>query len=71
MSFWTKLKGTIAVITTLVEAGLFIAESDHLYKVLTLGIGAVATLISIYIEDKNNNGIVDAFEKNVDPDEKP
>lgn len=63
IKYWTKIKGTVALGGIGTEITLFIADSSDLWKWVAAGATALSYLITIWIEDKNNNGIVDIFEK--------
>lgn len=63
VSFWTKLKGTLVSIGVGSEIALFVGDSSHVWKYIVLGATILGMLITNWIEDKNNNGIVDIFEK--------
>lgn len=65
MSFWTKFQLTVQTIGTFTQLSLIFGDSQHIYNVL-VAIGQLAgLLIPIWMEDKNNNGTVDLFEKEV------
>jgi len=62
MTFWTKLKSSIAFGGIGTEFTLFMADSADVWKWIAGGATVLSYLITIWIEDKNNNGIVDLFE---------
>jgi hypothetical protein len=65
MSFWTKFQLTVQTLGTFTQLSLIFGESQHIYNVLVAVIQFVGLLIPIWMEDKNNDGIVDVFEKEV------
>lgn len=62
-SFWLKLKATFATFGVGGEIALFVGESHEKYKWLVGGATVLSILITNFIEDKNNDGIVDIFQK--------
>lgn len=62
-NFWTKLKATFATLGVGGEISLFIGESHEKWKWLVGGATLLSILITNFIEDKDNNGIVDIFQK--------
>jgi hypothetical protein len=66
MTFWTKFKGLIGLFTVGSEAGLFLAEAETKWKVLPIVAAVIIGGIGFLVEDKNNNGIVDALEEQED-----
>jgi len=69
MTFWTKIKGTVAGLGVGTELTLFIADSADVWKWVAGGATFLGYLITIWIEDKNNNGIADIFEEKSDTKE--
>lgn len=61
--FWKKLEESLALISgiTITTAG-FEGASSRFFIVVGI-CGIVAKLIFIWIEDKDNNGVVDIFDK--------
>lgn len=70
VGFWMKIKAIIAALGIGGEITLFIIESHPGWKI----VAAIATMfgifISILIEDKDNNGIADIFQKKLDKPKK-
>jgi hypothetical protein len=62
MSFWLKLKASIAVFGVGSEISLFIGDSHDAWKWVAGIATALGLLITIIMEDKDNNGHVDLFE---------
>lgn len=62
VSFWNKIKATIGSLGVGTELTLFVADSHHVWKWVTFGATFLGILITFWIEDKNNDGIVDAFQ---------
>jgi hypothetical protein len=63
ITFWTKVKGLIALFGAGGEVTLFMTEQAHYWHYVMLGSAVVGYVITQLIEDKNNNGIVDLWEK--------
>lgn len=64
VSFWFKLKGILLSFGIGSEIGLYFGEQDgHGWKIFVGITTAAAMLITHLIEDKDNNGIVDWFQK--------
>lgn len=63
MSFWNKIRSVMTAIGVSSEIGLYAADVHSGWKIFVL----IATLIGIFvthfIEDTNNDGIADIFEK--------
>ena len=67
MSFWDKVKKSIAGVGIGTEVTLFIADSADIWKYVAAGATFMAYLIPVWIEDKNNDGIVDGLEEKDNP----
>lgn len=65
MTFWTKVQLTIQAVLSLAQLSLIFGDSEHIYNVFITAGQLVALIIPIWIEDKNNDGNVDLFEKEV------
>lgn len=61
--FWTKLKATIAVFGVGGEITMIATEQVAGWHVITIAATMTSILITNFIEDKNNNGIVDLWDK--------
>jgi len=68
MAFWTKMKYSIGLVGTGGTVTLVLTHVPEWMPWVTGGATLIGALISVWMEDKNNNGIVDAFE---DKDKKP
>lgn len=68
MSFWNKTRSIITAIVALVEGALFLQQSDPTWRWVSLGGGIIVIFITHLIEDRNDNGTPDIFERdnNVD-----
>lgn len=62
VSFWMKLKTTIAIFGAGGEVTMIITEQSAGWHVTTITATILSILITNFIEDKNNNGKVDLFE---------
>lgn len=62
-SFWAKLKGILATVGIGGEFALYLGDSHEGYKWFVGGATLLAIIITHITEDKNNNGVVDIFEK--------
>lgn len=61
-AFWSKLKTTILGLGVGGQVTMHALEAGTFWKIGE-GVGTlIVLLISVWIEDKNNNGIVDMFE---------
>jgi hypothetical protein len=63
ISFWNKLRSILTALGAGGEVALIIGESSHSYKYVVGIATVVMILITHLIEDRNNNGIADIFEK--------
>ncbi len=62
VGFWMKLKVSIASVGIGSEVFMHFADTHPTWKIVA-GVGTiVGILISVWIEDKNNDGIVDLFQ---------
>jgi hypothetical protein len=60
--FWTRVKDTFAIGGVLGQLGMERYQTNHEVQ-FWIGIGSLgAYLIGLWMEDKNNDGIVDLFE---------
>jgi hypothetical protein len=67
IGFWTKLKGLIALFGAGGEITLFMTDQAAKWHIV-MGVATVLVfLITQVIEDKDNNGLVDLFEKKKKP----
>lgn len=62
MSFWNKIKGTIALAGVGSEVTLFVVDSNHKWKVVAAAATIISFVITIWFEDKNGDDIVDMFQ---------
>lgn len=67
MSFWDKVKKSIAGVGIGTEVTLFIAGSADVWKWVAALTTLLAYWIGIWAEDKNNDGIVDGLEEKDNP----
>lgn len=62
-TFWLKLKSIITLFGAGGEITLILTEQNAEWHVLTITATVLGVLITNIIEDKDNNGKVDLFEK--------
>lgn len=65
MTFWTKMQLTIQAVLSIAQLSLIFGDSEHIYNVFVTAGQIAGLLIPIWFEDKNNNHVVDLFEKEV------
>jgi hypothetical protein len=63
-SFWTKLKLFFGSFGIGSEVALHFGDAHPVWRYVVGGATILAITITYFIEDKNNNNIVDAFENN-------
>lgn len=63
MSFWLKLKATIALFGSGGELTLLITDAGKGWHVVMVAATLLSLAITQWFEDKDNNGIVDIFEE--------
>lgn len=63
VSFWTKLNHSIQLFGTGSQLALVAAQASPVWNYVTGGATVVAALVTIWMEDRNNDGVVDVFEK--------
>lgn len=73
VKFWTKIKLLVAACGSGGELTLILREVAAEWHVLTIVATILGLFLTQFIEDKNNNGIVDALEREekVKKDEQP
>jgi hypothetical protein len=64
-SFWTKVMMTIQAIGTFTQLSLIFGDAQHIYNVVVALVQLSSLILPIWMEDKNSDGIVDVFEKEV------
>lgn len=62
VSFWQKLKATIAGLGISSEITLYMMDSHPAWKVVAAISSVVGMLITTWVEDKDNDGVVDIFQ---------
>lgn len=67
ISFWNKVRGILTALGVGSELTLWLAQSLPEWRWVTLFATLGLILITHLVEDKNNNGIVDALEKKDEP----
>lgn len=60
--FWMKIRAAIGTLGAGGEITLLATEQAAYWHWITIGATALGMLITLFIEDKNNNNIVDLFE---------
>jgi len=68
MSFWTKIKAVLVACGAGGEITILIQDSAPWWHGIVVGATFVSIVITNFVKDMNNNGIVDSFE---DEKEKP
>lgn len=68
MSFWTKIKAVLVACGAGGEVTILIQDSAPWWHGIVVGATFASILITNFIKDVNNNGIVDSFE---DEEKKP
>ena len=63
ISFWNKLNHSVQLFGTGSQVALVAADASHIWNYIAAGATTTAMLLTIWAEDKNDDGIVDAFEK--------
>lgn len=64
-SFWTRVKDSVNAVGTITQVVLVAGESDHIWNYITGGIQLLGTFISIWFDDRDKDGRVDIFQKEV------
>lgn len=64
-SFWTRVKDSVNAVGTITQVVLVAGESDHIWNYITGGIQLLGTFISIWFDDRDKDGKVDIFQKEV------
>lgn len=64
-SFWTRVKDSINAVGTITQVVLVAGESDHIWNYVTGGIQLLGTFISIWFDDRDKDGNVDIFQKEI------
>lgn len=65
MSFWQKMSATIQAIGTFTQLSLIFGDSQHIYNVMVALIQLAGLIIPIWFEDRDNDGHVDLFQKEI------
>jgi hypothetical protein len=60
-----KLKDSIQAIGTVTQLSLIFENSQFIWNIITATIQLGGLLIPIWIEDRNQDGLIDVFEKEV------
>lgn len=63
VSFWNKMNHSVQLFGTGSQVTLVASDASHVWNYIAAGATTVAMLFTIWMEDKNNDGIVDVFEK--------
>lgn len=63
VSFWNKMNHSVQLFGTGSQVALVAAEASHIWNYIAAGATTVAMLFTIWMEDKDDNGLVDVFEK--------
>jgi hypothetical protein len=61
-SFWKKLEATFGMLGAATVTGMGVEEVSSVWFVVIGICGIIAKLIFVWIEDHDDNGIVDLFE---------
>lgn len=65
MSFWQKMSATIQAVGTFTQLSLIFGDAQHIYNVMVALIQLAGLIIPIWFDDKDNDGNVDLFQKEV------
>lgn len=65
MSFWQKMSATIQAVGTFTQLSLIFGDSQHIYNVMVALIQLAGLIIPIWFEDRDNDGNVDLFQKEI------
>lgn len=65
VSFWTKISHTIQLFGTGGQVALVASDASHIWNYITAGATIAGMILAVWMDDKNNNGTVDIFEKEV------
>ena len=64
-SFWNKVKDTIHFLGTATQLTLILGDSAHIWNFITAAAQVLGSIIAIWMEDKDKDGEVDVFQKEV------
>lgn len=62
ISFWNKVKGSLIAIAALIQAEMIREDVHWGWNAIAFAISLVVILITHWISDDNNNGIIDIAE---------
>lgn len=62
VSFWNKIRAVIALFGVGGEATVWLTSQGAVWHVVVVCATAISLLLSQFIQDSNNNGIVDSLE---------
>lgn len=62
ISFYNKLKATLAGVLVIVEAQLIREDAHYLWHGVSVVCGIIVLIITNWFEDKNGNGKADIYE---------
>lgn len=62
ISFWNKIKAVLALFGVGGEITMFATQQGLAWHGVTVGATLISVVITQFIQDANNNGIVDALE---------
>ena len=65
ISFWNKIQLTVQSILTLTQLSLIFGNAQHIFNVVVTARQLLGLIIPIWMEDKDNDGNVDLFQKEV------
>lgn len=65
VSFWNKINHTIQLFGTGGQVALALNHVSPVWNIITGGATILAMVFAIWMDDKDNNGKVDLFEKEV------
>lgn len=65
ISFWNKVQLTVQSVLTLTQLSLIFGNAQHIFNVCVTAGQLIGLIIPIWMEDKDSNGTVDLFEKEI------
>jgi len=65
VSFWAKVNNTIQLFGTGGQVALVAAHASPVWNYVTAGATIAGMVLAIWMDDRNGNGMVDVFEKEI------
>lgn len=67
VSFWTKLNHSVQIFGTGSQVTLVAAEASPIWNYIAAGATVMTMLFAIWMEDRDNDGLVDIFQEKEKP----